>query len=334
MQVWSQISATEEQRGMLQVQYDRLVSSGVTPEAAADCVLRCPETKDVRWDLKGFDEGCEYFSFVTVRFLRQCLENETPIPIMQDVPKDMTHVGPVPEKCQIYALCYCWITADHPDPNLFHLKKVVAILNKDNAEDYDLVWWDWMAMPQNKPKGRRTAGETEIFKRGLQYVNGVYMHCRVKQIVQADLPSNSERVALGRTFFNCGWPCYEFLAASYCQRIVNADEELVESHLRPEVVKGLMQFETKMCTNGTQPAVITSIFQKIGQCMPRAIDDWVGFVTVCRIAKFRWLKVSFCRHLAKQGAVPFPRRKSALLCTTLFGFIALSWTLLCSPVPK
>ena len=92
----------------------------------------------------------------------------------------------------IFALSYRWLTAEHPDPDSFHLSKVVAFLEVHktwfdqmgwNVDDY-AVFWDFGSLFQPE----RTPDQKALFREGLRASNVWYGSAFTTVLIQSHLP--------------------------------------------------------------------------------------------------------------------------------------------------
>ena len=92
----------------------------------------------------------------------------------------------------IFALSYRWLTAKHPDPDSFHLSKVVAFLEMHkamvdqeevNADDC-AVFWDFGSLFQPE----RTDDQKVLFREGLRASNVWYGSTFTTVLIQPHLP--------------------------------------------------------------------------------------------------------------------------------------------------
>ena len=92
----------------------------------------------------------------------------------------------------IFALSYRWLTAEHPDPDSFHLSKVVAFLEGHkamadqsdiNVDDY-AVFWDFGSLFQPE----RTDDQKVLFREGLRASNVWYGSAFTTVLIQSHLP--------------------------------------------------------------------------------------------------------------------------------------------------
>ena len=92
----------------------------------------------------------------------------------------------------IFALSYRWLTAEHPDPDSFHLSKVVAFLevHKAFAEEVGAnvddcaVFWDFGSLFQPE----RTPDQKVLFREGLRASNVWYGSAFTTVLIQSHLP--------------------------------------------------------------------------------------------------------------------------------------------------
>ena len=100
-----------------------------------------------------------------------------------------------PDDCMfsIFALSYRWLTAEHPDPDSFHLSKVVAFLElhkacvaKESGLNVDdcAVFWDFGSLFQPE----RTHDQKEKFREGLRASNVWYGSAFTTVLIQSHLP--------------------------------------------------------------------------------------------------------------------------------------------------
>jgi len=64
---------------------------------------------------------------------------------------------------------------DEPDPDGEQLKAIKSFLNSPAGKKIELIWLDSACMPQDHPKGSRTAEDKDDFKRMLSEVNMLYL---------------------------------------------------------------------------------------------------------------------------------------------------------------
>ena len=93
----------------------------------------------------------------------------------------------------IFALSYRWLTAEHPDPDGFHLSKVVAFLEvlkasmkrmSINVDDDCAVFWDFGSLFQPE----RTHDQKALFREGLRASNVWYGSVYTTVLLQPHLP--------------------------------------------------------------------------------------------------------------------------------------------------
>lgn len=81
------------------------------------------------------------------------------------------------------------MTADEPDPDGAQLKALKDFLLSPDGSNIKRVWIDAQSMPQDRPKGSRSAQDTHAFKCMLAQVNMLYLGTSV--LVLYDLSYNS-----------------------------------------------------------------------------------------------------------------------------------------------
>lgn len=132
----------------------------------------------------------------------------------------------------LVAISYRWLTAEHPDPDGFHLAiitRVARLYLKGMMHDahcsplvqaFDLaglssseadfgVLWDFGSLHQHPKGGKRTEEESRLFKQGLSALPLWYGHEATTMWMQPDLPEGfGERMAalgLAETYEMSGW---------------------------------------------------------------------------------------------------------------------------------
>ena len=71
---------------------------------------------------------------------------------------------------KILSVSHRWMTAQDPDPDGEQLKAIKTFLESDKGRKIELVWIDAASMPQDHPKGSRSAVDTADFKAMLSQV--------------------------------------------------------------------------------------------------------------------------------------------------------------------
>ena len=109
-------------------------------------------------------------------------------------------------------LSYCWLSADHPDPDMFQLKKLVRILKPlkqhwrrhSGIPDVAVVI-DFCSLWQKHPdQDRRSPEQKTQFNDGLVGFNLLYVHQKVTCLVLKDVPAHELR-----TYDDRGWTLCE-----------------------------------------------------------------------------------------------------------------------------
>ena len=110
------------------------------------------------------------------------------LPFIQEIRDDYTTEEPLVEVALDYAdvvkgthiettlaVSHRWMQPDDPDPDGEQLKALKGFLNSPNGKKIERVWIDSACMPQDHPKGSRSAEDAAAFKRMLKEVNRLYL---------------------------------------------------------------------------------------------------------------------------------------------------------------
>ena len=268
------------------------------------------EERDPRWDIAGFNAAFEELQIGSVRvgYLRKFCHTggELPRRSMLSVNETTFHLGAPPAGVQLYAVDYCWYSRQKPeDPERTRLKKLVEVLDKDGAFDDDLVFWDWASVWMLNDHD--TEHDSLRQKQITAWASYCSTHFRIKMIIIPDAPLSAERAET--SYFERLWCLHGFSVSTFTQRIVNSANPIVSAHMTPE---WLMNTSSKLndaaCTVEADRKGIMSVRATLAHRMPPARTDAKGFQTVCRVANFRWVLVSFVHQLAERGG-PAPRRQ-------------------------
>jgi hypothetical protein len=181
----------------------------------------------------------------------------------------------------IFALSYRWLTAEHPDPDSFHLSKVVAFLevhqtwaaeNGDNVDDC-AVFWDFGSLFQPE----RTPDQEVLFREGLRASNVWYGSSSTTVLIQSHLPPEFTAAP----YTQSGWCFVEATISSVIKMSATRfdtgaleldgagnlimDEDLATVivdcsnrrcvPLRPDVVRHLLHTEKKFTTDADKEVV-------------------------------------------------------------------------------
>lgn len=283
--------------------------------ASAEC--------DPRWDIDGFNATCDDLStaWAKVGWLRRLWKDGGSFSFRRFCPVEALHIGAPPADAQLYVVNQRWLSHDTgdtggPDPEGFHLDRLIAALDADGAFDDDLVWIDALA---NFVEWR-TEEERQLFQKQVSSSQFMY-HFRLKHVILPDVPEGS---GLG-DYFTSMWALHSFSVCTFaCSRIVtqpypklrpSKDEEqhqvtlheYVKQHMTPE---WLMNTESQISLTRThiqgEESLIREQRHVLGNLLVPAVQDAVGFQTICEHANFRWVFVSFIHQLAERGG-PAPR---------------------------
>lgn len=107
-----------------------------------------------RSDAIGFRCMCRHarLRWVKVSFLLKLEERGGPPPRYQDLPCDSFVEGEPTVSAQPFVLSYSWSSSKHPSPSGQKIRELVQVLNRFDAKETDLVFMDWMSLPQAAPQ--------------------------------------------------------------------------------------------------------------------------------------------------------------------------------------
>eukprot|EP01062_Namystynia_karyoxenos_P065112 TRINITY_DN5837_c0_g1_i1.p1 TRINITY_DN5837_c0_g1~~TRINITY_DN5837_c0_g1_i1.p1 ORF type:complete len:527 (+),score=186.50 TRINITY_DN5837_c0_g1_i1:61-1581(+) len=109
-----------------------------------------------------------------------------------------------------HAVSYGWVTAEHPDPNRFHVKRIARVLKERRkllpTKMPDLaVMLDWCSLHQGD---ERSAEEDALYQAALRCMGSVFSHEHVTVLRFSALPPDCEV-----PFAERGWPLFEHRVA-------------------------------------------------------------------------------------------------------------------------
>ena len=206
----------------------------------------------------------------------------------------------------IFALSYRWLTAEHPDPDSFHLSKVVAFLEVHKAflkrmgEELDdcAVFWDFGSLFQPE----RTPDQKVLFREGLWASNVWYGSFYTTVLIQPHLPP----VFTATPYTQSGWCFVEATISSVIKNsvtrydmgameldgagnlVMDEDFETVMERcgtrrcvpLRPDVVRHLLHTEKKFTTDADK-AVVADLYESF-------FNDVAGSCTMLLFTDLHW----------------------------------------------
>jgi len=162
-------------------------------------------------------------------YFKDCLEKGVPFGDRASIPEEYFITGPdLMEKWSKYGAAflvifsYAWLTAKHPDPDMYHLRRIVRALkeiNESNLRPRDGsmqehlgmtcecgVILDYCSLWQKGPDGdKRTEDQFAEFKEGLKEINTPYAHKEITAVKLAAVPTTVIRMYddRGWTLFEC-----------------------------------------------------------------------------------------------------------------------------------
>jgi hypothetical protein len=181
-----------------------------------------------------------YASVVKATYFEDCLDKGIAFQDRKSIPTDRVYTGEEAAalwkqhgNCFLVVISYSWLSIEHPDPDMFHLRRLVPFLRNLRDEfrtatgcrqdlgiiiDYCSLYQNMSAavpeehqdyhvasMPSNKwSHESRTSTEKQSFKKGIISMNTAYAHQDITAIKLTETPENETR-----TYDLRGWPFFE-----------------------------------------------------------------------------------------------------------------------------
>lgn len=165
---------------------------------------------------------------VKASYFERCLSNGVPFEDRASIPPEYIMKGndvintwkKHGAKCLVI-FSYAWLTAQHPDPDMFHLKTIVTILRSMQKppsstlsmrrfsgvllEDIGVIL-DYCSLWQkgHSKEDQRTAAQIEEFKEGLKEINTPYAHQEITAVKLMAVPD-----VVQRKYEDRGWTLFE-----------------------------------------------------------------------------------------------------------------------------
>jgi len=160
---------------------------------------------------------------IRASYFEDCFVRGLPFGRRQDVPFMFIWPGPTAidnwmkgGKCFLCNVSYSWLSKAHPDPNLFHLPRLVRIFAEFqklwSVKDFGVII-DFCSVWQPE-EGRESVAHKDMrsergkpppsYERSLEEINVPYGHRGVTSFVLADVPPDEPR-----KFDNRGWTLFE-----------------------------------------------------------------------------------------------------------------------------
>lgn len=223
-------------------------------------------TNDQRWDEDGFydglgtpAEGGQYpVAWVKAGYVRRLARCKGVLARRQELPEGALHVGVPPDNVELFSVSSCWLSPAHSDPEGSKVAELAALLDREGADDHDLIFWDWCSMHQKDPalfaleasdaqRSGRVTGERQrtyeqdrvIMRAHTSHQHGpsAYMASRnaaetaafgmaLRMMTRMYAFSRMRVIVLPRTppgmptYIDRGWTTFEAIIASYCSRLV------------------------------------------------------------------------------------------------------------------
>ena len=111
---------------------------------------------------------------------------------------------------RVCQLSYRWLSAEHPDPDRFHVRAVAEWYGSSRwaYDKYMGVFWDFASLPQKDASGFRSEADTAKFHTGLKLMSALYAHPETLVVQHKRL--SPECIARGSNpYDSSGWCNFE-----------------------------------------------------------------------------------------------------------------------------
>jgi hypothetical protein len=156
---------------------------------------------------------------VKASYFESCFDKGVPFEDRANIPEEAFFSGPeVLELWKTYGfnflaiVSYAWISAEHPDPDMFHLERIVRILQElrkyssqvGGAPEFGIIL-DFCSLWQRRGETEtRSPEQLEDFKEGIKSINTPYGHQKVMAIKMMAVPDH-----VLRKYDDRGWTLFE-----------------------------------------------------------------------------------------------------------------------------
>merc|ERR1719491_2853974 len=189
------------------------------------------------WDALRLERVCEQsqLAWVRVGYLREhgrtcqghTIRYVDPLPRRQDLPSDALVVGAPTANVTCWIVSHPWLAKQHPDVDGQQLAMLLEKLDRNGANDTDLVFYDYFSMYQRGwEKDDRTEPEKRLFSVSLKAINTLYTTPGCKVIVLPVIPKSA------------GLPHHHF-----CNPALKCPGVMLETNPRPYAQRGWCWFE-------------------------------------------------------------------------------------------
>ena len=148
-----------------------------------------------------------------------------------------------------------WITAEHPDPEGFHLRTIAALLDAYNkyykGTTINAVFLDFCSLEQ----APRSEEAEERFRRGLKAINLIYAHQVSYVLCLTVMPPGTVRGYDAR-----GWCFFERLVAGALKR-AQALLDVGKLQVAPDAVTDFHHEVERVCDVGRRPPLTPAAFE-------------------------------------------------------------------------
>ena len=169
-----------------------------------------------------------HMAVIKASYFKECLEKGEPFQDRSNIPAEYIYTGEeVLENWKKYGnmflmiLSYSWLSKNHPDPDLYHLKRLVPLLEKmrvlysckkfrvpgPKIPDFGIIvdfCSLWQNLSENEGEDSRTEEQKTEFDAGLKTINTPYVHQETTAIKLIGTPEDELR-----TYDLRGWTLFE-----------------------------------------------------------------------------------------------------------------------------
>ena len=175
-----------------------------------------------------------HMAVIKASYFKECLEKGEPFQDRSNIPAEYIYTGEeVLENWKKYGnmflmiLSYSWLSKKHPDPDLYHLKRLVPLLDKmrvlysgEDTSMFNIILLPgpkipdfgiivdfcslWQNLSENEGEDSRTEEQKTEFDAGLKTINTPYVHQETTAIKLIGTPEDELR-----TYDLRGWTLFE-----------------------------------------------------------------------------------------------------------------------------
>ena len=185
----------------------------VSDKYVMEKAMRMGEKGHARWQMKPLYDATHTGAIAWVRagYLKELRNEGQLLQRRQDVhPQHFLTLEEV-RKQALFNVTYRWLSPGHPDPDGFHLARLVDVLTNDKADDDDGVFLYFSSLYQ----WPRTEHQERLFEEGHKAQKHLSSNFRVGCIVLSELPEESSAAS----FWESGWCYVDFLMSTVANEL-------------------------------------------------------------------------------------------------------------------